>query len=499
MIRITRFLILGVFGGFLGWLIVEPINYLTPPGNPKDTTYIQWLLTGALVGMFIGVGLGMAEALSGMSRRDAMKSVITGALVGAAGGALGLAFGNALYQPVWRITGDPLDPATAATRLGPLSPILFLLWLIGRSLGWGLFGLFIGTSQGLSTESSKKLINGAVGGFVGGGVGGLAFVLLLLMNRTGAIAITPEFARLLGFSVMGASIGLFIGFIEEMTKQAWLVRLQGRNEGKEFLMFKPETVIGRDEFADVPIFGDPDVEPRHFVIRANERRHVLFDMNTVAGTSVNGQKVQQQQLKDGDIIQVGMTKLLFRDKATRSFVQRTTADYTAGPQIPTSAHICQFCGSIKDAAGNCACTVGGAPAPSADQTVVSSPTQNVTVVQPSQPTQQQTVPFGEPVQAPTGGGAKFVAVAGPYSGQAFTLAETGETTIGRQSDRSISLANDNTVSRQHARVVNEGGQFVVYDLGSANGTHVNNAKITQQPLNNGDFVQIGSTKFRFEM
>ena len=48
------------------------------------------------------------------------------------------------------------------------------------------------------------------------------------------------------------------------------------------------------------------------------------------------------------------------------------------------------------------------------------------------------------------------------------------------------------------RKLKVGGRFVVYDMGSSNGTHVNGTKVSQQVLNNGDLVQVGSTKFRFE-
>jgi len=47
-------------------------------------------------------------------------------------------------------------------------------------------------------------------------------------------------------------------------------------------------------------------------------------------------------------------------------------------------------------------------------------------------------------------------------------------------------------------VVLEGGQFVIYDEGSSNGTFVNNVRVERQPLRAGDVVQIGSTRFRFE-
>lgn len=493
MARISRYIILSALGGFLGWLVVEPFDYLTPPGDPS-MGYGQILLLGALIGLFIGTGLGVAEALSGVSPRDAVKSMVLGALIGVAGGMLGLAFGNAFYGFFHALAGDrsaPSLPPNVVVPTGPPKFVSFLFDLFGRSIGWALIGLFIGISQGLATESPKKMVNGAVGGFFGGAVGGFTFQVLRELNGTQALAIPAEFMRLIGFTVTAGAIGLFIGFIEELTKQAWLVHLKGRNEGREFLVFKPETVVGRDELVDVPVFGDPDVEPRHFVIKANERRHTLIDMNTVDGTSVNGQKVQQQALRDGDIIQIGMTKFLFRDKATRSIIPRQTESYAAGPQIPTSSHVCPFCGGIKDASGNCSCSVGANAPQNQDMTVMAD--NNATVVQPIPA--QQTMPIGETV-APSDQ-PRLVAVSGPYAGQTYTL-PAGEMTIGRQADRNVSLANDNTVSRQHARITNEGGRFVLYDMGSANGTHVNGTRITQQTLNNGDMVQIGSTKFRFE-
>jgi len=488
MARIARYFIFGAIGGFLGWVVAEPINYLTPPGNP-DMSYPQTVLLGALIGLFVGTALGVAEALSGVSPRDAVKSVLVGAGIGAAGGALGLAFGNAFYRPLHYLalsTGTPMF-------------LSFIFELTGRSIGWALFGLFIGLSQGIATESTRKTVNGAVGGFIGGGLGGFAFAILNELNHPGAIAIPVEFMRLIGLTATAGVIGFFIGLIEELAKQAWLVHLKGRNEGREFLIFKPQTVAGRDELVDVPIFGDPDVEPRHFVIKADQRRHLLQDLNTIAGTSVNGQKVQQQVLKDGDIIQVGMTRLLFRDKATRSFVSRPVDSYAALPRIPTSEHICPFCGSVKDAAGNCSCTVGAGAGPGAggQGPEVGGWKLEVGADVGGTPFDVGGAPAPQPV--PSGAsGPRLVGISGPYAGQVFQLDETGETTIGRQSDRKIALSGDNTVSREHARIANEGRQFVIYDMGSSNGTFVNNNRITQQALTNGDLVQIGSTKLRVE-
>ena len=88
-------------------------------------------------------------------------------------------------------------------------------------------------------------------------------------------------------------------------------------------------------------------------------------------------------------------------------------------------------------------------------------------------------------------------MSGPYSGRTFPL-RPGETQIGRESTKDIGLSMDNTVSRDHARIVQEGAIYVLYDTGSTNGTFVNNGRVTRHELMNADVIQIGSTKFRFE-
>ncbi len=485
MQRILRYTIFGVVGGLLGWLVVEPINSLTPPGNPP-MSYGQTLALGGIIGFFVGVALGVAEALSGVSPRDAVKSVVVAVPIGIVGGALGLAVGNAFYHPLHQIAAGTEN----GISVGP-SVMGFVFELLGRSLGWAFFGLFLGLSQGLAVENTKKLVNGAVGGVIGGGLGGFIFALLNFINGTHAFAIPVELMRLIGFAVTAGVIGFFIGLIEELTKQASLIHLKGRNEGREFLIFKRETYIGRDELLDVPIFGDPDVEPRHAVIYADARVHRIEDLNTAAGTLVNGQRITKPQvLKDGDIIQLGMTKLKFRDKATRRLVQQ--ADYgDLASRIPTSQHICPFCGGIKDASGRCDCVVGAGAAQgvqTSSPTVVQPPSFQT---QPVKPDMSQTVPIPQETGVP-----RFVGVSGPYAGQIYLLADG--MTIGRASGCGIALSTDNTVSRSHARIALEAGEWVIYDSGSSNGTYVNGSRITRSALSPGDVIQIGSTRFRFE-
>ncbi|MBE9507856.1 MAG: FHA domain-containing protein [Chloroflexi bacterium] len=69
-------------------------------------------------------------------------------------------------------------------------------------------------------------------------------------------------------------------------------------------------------------------------------------------------------------------------------------------------------------------------------------------------------------------------------------------TIGRSSDNDLHLA-DTLASRLHARIELKGDVFVLTDVGSANGTFVNEQRIRQQPLHDGDEIRIGSSRLRF--
>jgi pSer/pThr/pTyr-binding forkhead associated (FHA) protein len=66
--------------------------------------------------------------------------------------------------------------------------------------------------------------------------------------------------------------------------------------------------------------------------------------------------------------------------------------------------------------------------------------------------------------------------------------------IGREPSLPLHLDEDTQVSRRHARVSVQGGQVLVEDLGSTNGTYVNDQPISApRTLNPGDKVRIGLT------
>jgi len=70
-------------------------------------------------------------------------------------------------------------------------------------------------------------------------------------------------------------------------------------------------------------------------------------------------------------------------------------------------------------------------------------------------------------------------------------------TIGRADDADVPL-DDVSASRRHARITREGKDFVVTDLGSTNGTYLNDSRIScPTVLRNGDRIRVGATIFKF--
>lgn len=71
---------------------------------------------------------------------------------------------------------------------------------------------------------------------------------------------------------------------------------------------------------------------------------------------------------------------------------------------------------------------------------------------------------------------------------------TGALDIGRDPSAQLSLADDTQASRRHARISIQNGQAVVEDLGSTNGTYVNDQPVqSPRALAPGDRVRIGLT------
>src|SRR5262245_27763727 len=76
------------------------------------------------------------------------------------------------------------------------------------------------------------------------------------------------------------------------------------------------------------------------------------------------------------------------------------------------------------------------------------------------------------------------------------LLEKPSIILGRGDDSDIAV-QDFSVSRRHSRFDLDYGGYVVSDLGSTNGTFVNDKPADGTPLTDGDYLRVGNCIFRF--
>jgi hypothetical protein len=90
----------------------------------------------------------------------------------------------------------------------------------------------------------------------------------------------------------------------------------------------------------------------------------------------------------------------------------------------------------------------------------------------------------------------LVALNGQHKGEDFRL-RIGKNVIGTAADCDIVLS-DKKLSRKHATIRYEGGEFQIADLDSSNGTHVNDEKVQKHDLIDNDIIKLGDIEFEFK-
>ena len=85
---------------------------------------------------------------------------------------------------------------------------------------------------------------------------------------------------------------------------------------------------------------------------------------------------------------------------------------------------------------------------------------------------------------------------GADKGKKITVPSEGEVTIGRDTSCSYQIL-DLSASRTHFRIVGSQGKYRLEDLDSRNGTHLNDEKVGDFELDDGDLVRVGDTIFQF--
>jgi hypothetical protein len=296
--------VFGALGGLVGWMLFGLFG-----DKLVADAAVRWqlVLGGAFIGGAIGYFLVSVEALRDRALLRFVRLASYGVALGVGGGALGMWAGDAINTWLVGKVGSEQHGGGRALLVAALA----------RGLGWMLLGMAVGISEGVAARSLGKFSYGTLGGALGGFVGGALYGAALQRVTPGSGSL---FWGALGLIILGACIGSLSALVQAVFQPASVRVLRGWQEGREYPLDKGETLLGRDEHADVALFRDMRVEKKHAVIRRDGGRYVLRNNHAPADfTRVNDQPVpDRRDLHDGDRIQLGNVVLRFQARAARA-------------------------------------------------------------------------------------------------------------------------------------------------------------------------------------
>lgn len=92
----------------------------------------------------------------------------------------------------------------------------------------------------------------------------------------------------------------------ERQAPAYLLVCMGGNVGHRYPVGTTELTIGRSDRSDIRL-DDDRVSSRHAELVRRDGRYRIYDLGSSNGTLVNAQRIDEIDLRDGDLIQVGYT------------------------------------------------------------------------------------------------------------------------------------------------------------------------------------------------
>ena len=316
----------GVYTEYVGETGYQPTGIgqyidLSPSDSPPKKAFLSQkslskqndlfgMLLFPLIACIIGLAIGASDGFVCRLPRRAFLGGFVGMLVGFVGGFIATIPSGLIYQMINAIAVQDAYEATGIV----LSPGDFFLQMCGRGIAWCIAGMAMGLGQGIAMRSKRLLLYGFLGGLIGGLIGGLLFdpidILILGIDKP-----SSHWSRFVGFTTIGLCVGLMIGLVEFMARDAWLRMTEGPLAGKEFLFFKDTMIVGSSPKSDIYLFNDDKVLPHHATLRAMGEQCELESTDSNRPVLLNERPIlKSTRIRNGDRITLGRTSFVFYKK-----------------------------------------------------------------------------------------------------------------------------------------------------------------------------------------
>ena len=243
--------------------------------------------------------------------------------------------------------------------------------------------------------------------------------------------------------------------------------------------------IGSGERANLRLL-EPSISARHARIHWDDGHFRVRDMHSQNGTFVNGEAVPLSRvLADGDELRLGNVRIKVKVGANAE-AEKPAEKPAAKPAAPAKTMIASSPLPPPPAAPR-------VPTPPAPREVEPPAPRAAPVPTP------RAAPAPPPAPVVKERNACFLTWFEPDgSEREVRLDQPGSLLIGRRPEVDLRLS-DPSVSGKHASIEWEGDELVIRDLGSTNGTFVNEEQITRHVLSDGDELKLGLLEMNVSM
>ncbi|HEY2902283.1 MAG TPA: FHA domain-containing protein [Polyangia bacterium] len=278
------------------------------------------------------------------------------------------------------------------------------------------------------------------------------------------------------------------------------------DEGKTTVVpvIRDEMTIGRDEGNTIRL-TERNVSRKHARLMRQNGSIFVEDLKSFTGVRVNGNKIGALTVvNEGDQLQIGDYKIRVKsdrpsdsvvDRPTRQVMQAVNGSEPAAPLSPPPPTRTPIASSSPNTAVT---SMGRAVTP---RPLPTHPVPDLLPI-PDPIEAQPTIPLrmlADMDPAISGAApvtpARLVVLTTELAGNEFNL-DRASLVIGRTNENDVVL-NHRSISRHHAKIVQDRDHFTIVDLQSANGVRVNGEDYERIELHAGDVVELGHVRIRF--